>query len=492
MEHYSGGAYEEALMTLTRVDKLRRTVLNSKSHPRDAAFIAMALCQLDRNREAAAALEKLRPMFGDDKHSDEEKYLYEAEQLFATENSKVHLAWICIEAGKLKDALQLVEELRSLPRQEYTEIASSIESAIKSLTRAYHNRGKDVGQRGGYGEAISDYEAAVRVDPNYALGFSDLAWLRAAYPTAEFRDGAKAIENAAKACELTDWKDHNYVATLAAVYAEVGDFATAVKWQKKAIDLLTVDKYDKWQVSYESRLKLFQSGKPYHGGNLWSFSTGRMVGWWKFDGTGGRTVLDSSGSGMDGQLSGDAQIVSDPERGNVLSLNGDSDYMDCGNNPAFDITDSITVTAWVNIITVPQDWTTIVAKGNSAWRLSTFYDQRKFHFAVTEPSTDTDKNWVNGDTEVAAGEWHQVVGTYDGANVRLYVDGVEDSNSPIANSRGISSNDEPVYIGGNSESTARFWNGLIDDVRIYNYALSKAEVKELYAGRGPGTNERPE
>jgi tetratricopeptide (TPR) repeat protein len=490
MEHYSRGAYEEALTTLTRVDKLRRTVLNSKSHPRDVAFIAMTLRQLDRNREAAAALEELRGMFEDDKHSDEEKYLYEAEKLFAAENSKVYLVWEHIGAGKLKDAWQLVEELRSLPRQEYSEIASSIESAVKFLARAYHNRGKDVGQHGGYGQAISDYETAVRFDPNYALGFADLALLRAACPAAEFRDGAKAVENATKACELTDWKDHNYLATLAAVYAEAGDFAAAVKWQKEAIDLLGKDKRDKWLASYESRLKLFQSGKPYQGSSLWSFSTRRMVAWWKFDGTGDRTVVDSSGNGLDGKLSGDAEIVSDPERGSVLSLDGDGDYVDCGNNPAFDITNSITVTAWVNIDTVPQYWTAIVTKGNSAWRLSTYQNQRKFHFAVTDWVSS--ENWVDGDTEVAAGEWHQVVGTYDGANIRLYVDGVEDPKSPVAYGESISTNDKPVYIGGNAGYPGRFWNGMIDDVRIYNYALSEAEVKELYAGRGPGPKERPE
>lgn len=484
MEHYSRGAYEEALMTLTRVHKLHRTVLKSNSPPRDVAFIAMALHQLGRDQEAEDTLEELRGMFEDDKHSDEEKYLYEAEQLFATKNSKVYLVWECIKAGKLKDASELVEELRSLPRQEYTQIAAHMQSAIRALARVYYERGRGVKHRGGgYGEAIGDYEAAVRVDPNYALGFSDLAWLRAACPAAEFRDGAKATENAAKACELTDWNDHRYVATLAAVYAEVGDFAAAVKWQKKAIDLLTEGKRDKWLASYESRLKLFQSGKRYDKGNLWSFSTGRMIAWWKFDRIEGRIAVDSSGSGLDGKLLGDAQIISDPERGNVLSLDGDGDYVNCGNNPAFDITNSITVTAWVNITKVPIIWTGIVTKGDSAWRLSTVKSERKFHFAVTDWNVGA--NWVDGNRSTLTGEWHHVCGTYDGANIRLYVDGMEDPNSPMANSRGITTNGEPVYIGENSEKPGRLWNGLIDDVRIYSYALSQDDIKALYAGQEP-------
>jgi len=225
-------------------------------------------------------------------------------------------------------------------------------------------------------------------------------------------------------------------------------------------------------------------------GNLWSFSTGRMVAWWKFSEAKNDTVIDSSGSGLDGKLIGDAQIISDPERGSVLSLDGEGDYVDCGNNPAFDITDSITVAAWVNIDTVPHDWTAIVAKGNSAWRLSTYYDQRKFHFAVTDPVTNM--SWVNGGTEIAACEWHHVCGTYDGANIRLYVDGVEDPKSPVAYNGNIDTNSWEVLIGENTQFPGHEWNGLIDDVRIYSYALSEVEVKEVYAGRDPGPNERPE
>ena len=75
---------------------------------------------------------------------------------------------------------------------------------------------------------------------------------------------------------------------------------------------------------------------------------------------------------------------------------------------------------------------------------------------------------------------------------RLYVDGVEDTGSPVAYSGSIDTNVWEVMIGTNSEYRAWAWNGLIDDVRIYSYALSEAEVKELYAGRGPGPNEKPQ
>jgi tetratricopeptide (TPR) repeat protein len=69
-------------------------------------------------------------------------------------------------------------------------------------------------------------------------------------------------ENATKACELTNWKNGRYVGTLAAAYAEAGDFASAIEWQKKAIDLLTEEGRPLQQPYFESRLKLYESGQP--------------------------------------------------------------------------------------------------------------------------------------------------------------------------------------------------------------------------------------
>jgi predicted Zn-dependent protease len=66
------------------------------------------------------------------------------------------------------------------------------------------------------------------------------------------------------ACKLSEWKEANWVDTLAAAYAEAGDFDSAVKWQKEAINLLTEKEAAKWQAEFEERLKLYQSGKPYH------------------------------------------------------------------------------------------------------------------------------------------------------------------------------------------------------------------------------------
>ena len=77
---------------------------------------------------------------------------------------------------------------------------------------------------------------------------------------AKFRDGKRAVALATTACGLTNWKDANKLDTLAAAYAEAGDFDAAITWQTTAIELL----HDEMERgAYRSRLALYQAKKPY-------------------------------------------------------------------------------------------------------------------------------------------------------------------------------------------------------------------------------------
>jgi tetratricopeptide (TPR) repeat protein len=76
---------------------------------------------------------------------------------------------------------------------------------------------------------------------------------------AKFRDGKKAVESAAKACELSEYTDAYHIGTLAAAYAEAGDFEAAVKWQTKANRLYPAGE-DREMA--HARLKLYQEKKP--------------------------------------------------------------------------------------------------------------------------------------------------------------------------------------------------------------------------------------
>jgi tetratricopeptide (TPR) repeat protein len=469
-EKYEMGVYEKALAMLTCVDKLRRAA-NYEPNPADVAFIAMSLRKLGHDQEAQATLKRLRSLFEDGKNTNKLSYLCKAEQLFAGDNSKVCLVWECIEAGKLKEAWQQLEELRLLPPQEYTDIDACIERATKTLARAYYERARSTGYSCEYSDAIGNYEAAVRIDPNYARAFSDHAWLLAACPADEFLDGTKAIEYATKACELTAWKEHRYVGTLAAVYAEVDDFANAVKWQKKAIDLLTEGEHSKWQAIYESQLKLYQSDKPYQGDNLWSFSTGRMIGWWTFDEGRGSIAFDSSGHANDGTLQGDPQWT-DGNIGGALELDGD-DFVAI-DGVVDDITgNNITVSAWVK--------TTTTVEGN-LFASNNNYTYHAFMFGIQSGRLYVSDNYTDeAHTSIVVndGQWHMWTYVRRGSRGYIYIDAVQEST----NSADFHLAMETRWSIGqewDSSGPSDFLVGTVDDARIYSYAMNEAEIKALY------------
>ena len=148
-------------------------------------------------------------------------------------------------------------------KKEYDKAIADFNEAIRidpSLSRAYNNRGLAWSDKKEYRKAIADFNEAIRIDPAIANWPNSLGWLLAACPDASFRDGKKAVEFATKACTLSEWKEAYPVGTLAAAYAEAGNFDEAVKWQTKANGMYT-DADDKEKG--EERLKLYREKKPY-------------------------------------------------------------------------------------------------------------------------------------------------------------------------------------------------------------------------------------
>jgi hypothetical protein len=90
---------------------------------------------------------------------------------------------------------------------------------------------------------------------------NSIAWLRATFPEQSLRDGKQAVSEATRACELTEWKDWAYLDTLAAAYAETGDFENAVKFQSQAIEPSTASADQ--QGGMRKRLELYRKKKPY-------------------------------------------------------------------------------------------------------------------------------------------------------------------------------------------------------------------------------------
>jgi hypothetical protein len=197
-----------------------------------------------------------------------------------------------------------------------------------------------------------------------------------------------------------------------------------------------------------------------------------LVGWWKLDDGFGTTAIDSSGRGNNGTLSNGPVWVAG-RIGGALDFDGTNDYVDCGNAAIFNITGQITLSLWVNTDTVAAGThRSYLLKGDTSYALKQgspgnieFFVYIGGWQAVTFP-VDTSFNGV----------WHHLAGTYDGSQIKLYVDGVLRDTKPYKGA--IATNAAIVSIGSDS-GTRRYCDGRIDDVRIYNRALSMADIMKL-------------
>jgi tetratricopeptide (TPR) repeat protein len=145
---------------------------------------------------------------------------------------------------------------------QYDQAISDLNKAIEinpSYGKAYNNRGIVYRLKGQYDQAISDFNMAIAINSLEADGYNNLAWLFATAKSPGFRNGKKAVELAIKACELSGWRNAEYLDTLAAAYARVDDFDNAVKWQEKALQFFEESK----RTEAKQRLNFYQGRKPW-------------------------------------------------------------------------------------------------------------------------------------------------------------------------------------------------------------------------------------
>jgi len=146
---------------------------------------------------------------------------------------------------------------------------AELDKAIKDFTdaikldptdsAAYCSRGAARQTKADPENALKDYAEAIRINPIDVEAYNGIAWVRATCPNEKFRDGKEAVKYGTKACELTAWKDAYNINTLAAAYAESGDFTKAIEWETKAQSMYSQSELK--QLSF--MLDLYKSNKPY-------------------------------------------------------------------------------------------------------------------------------------------------------------------------------------------------------------------------------------
>jgi predicted outer membrane repeat protein len=218
-----------------------------------------------------------------------------------------------------------------------------------------------------------------------------------------------------------------------------------------------------------------------------------LIAYYPLDEGSGNTAADASGNELDGTVMGDPLWVAGMI-GGALQLDGVNDYVDCGNPSALDFgTGDFTVSAWINMTVTKRS--TVYAKGGDnrggiRYILSIGEGNANKMTLITDD--DATKIEAKGATIVNDGAWHHVVGMRSGTDLLVYVDGVRDGSATLPDGYDLSGTSQAdALIGAITDARdatgatlEKFFGGAIDDVRIYSYALSQAEIKALYASHG--------
>jgi len=133
---------------------------------------------------------------------------------------------------------------------------------------AYNCLGLIFLRQGQAGEAAADFQKALELQPDNADAHKCLAWMLATCPEASVRNGARAIELAQQAEQLSGGKDPAILATLAAAYAEAGRFPDALTTVQKALALATAQTNTAVTDALQTQIKCYQAGSPFRDGSL--------------------------------------------------------------------------------------------------------------------------------------------------------------------------------------------------------------------------------
>jgi len=142
------------------------------------------------------------------------------------------------------------------------EIYNEVIEADAKNSRALRARGDALLSIGKHADAVADYDKAIAIQPDDDGILNNLAWVLATSPVDEVRDGPRAVKLATRACEVTNYEAAHIVSTLAAAYAETGDFDAAIRWSTKAVELGEKSLPDQIE-QLKGELESYKNGKPF-------------------------------------------------------------------------------------------------------------------------------------------------------------------------------------------------------------------------------------
>lgn len=209
----------------------------------------------------------------------------------------------------------------------------------------------------------------------------------------------------------------------------------------------------------------------------------KLVAWWKFDEAEGSIACDSSGNNFTGMLMSEPQWQPNTGKsGGALAFDGVDDYIECGSHESLNFTQGVSVAAWIKLAESAKDQKVVSNQGNTSGYKVSIYDN-KVELEIRGSSLSMNRG-VEGGTVLEPGTWYHIVGTYgQGGSIKTYVNAKLDRELETASILAPSTG--TLKIGRESVNYGdMYWfKGLMDDIRIYNYPLSDAEVTALYAGK---------
>jgi len=220
-------------------------------------------------------------------------------------------------------------------------------------------------------------------------------------------------------------------------------------------------------------------------GDVWTFRTlliplPQMYGWWKFDETIGTTAADSSGKGNSGTLiNGPMWVYGYVNNG--LEFDGIDDYVDLPDD-FNSLQAGLTVNVWA-YPTAVKNWARFIDFGNGSTSdnilFSRYSDTNNLTLEVWKGSTSG--GHVIATEAIELNRWQMFTATLDSSgNTRLYKDGVLIKTGTTAVPNDITRVNN--YIGRSNWGADAYYQGIMDEVRIYNYPLTQAEIQTIYNG----------